>query len=234
MTTTDLAFRADEVAPQVPAEPTITDRAVAAIHGPRKARVKPKSTAKPRTPAQTAALARAREASARARSAAKAKPPAKRETVAGDLELAWSVIGAQVTRLGGTAVPAGRAMVFQAPCAGAALDGVLAGTWADRKLVQPVAAKREAWKAVTQLVELPVLVAIGASGPGGWALVEHRLRGVVRETMATLADRVEEDAKHEAEIEKRLSRLEKDGITVDSVLAALVGGLEASPPAADG
>ena len=230
MTTTEIAYREDEIAPQVPAEPTITDRAVEAIHGPRKAR-RAKKSAKPRTPAQTAALAKAREASAKARTAARPKTARKREPVADDLGFAWGLIGGQLTRLGGAAVPAGRSMVFQAPIAGTVLDGVLAGSWPDRKLVQPIAAKREHWRALSQLVELPMLVAIGSQGPGGWALVEHRLRNVVRETMAALADRVEEDAKHEAEIEERLSRLESEGITVDSVLAALV---DQEPTPADG
>jgi len=81
--------------------------------------------------------------------------PGKRENASELLGSGWRGLGFLVAKADG---PVGRCMQYQAPVAGEVFDDLLAGTFIDRGLVQPIARNTETAKAASAVLALPALI----------------------------------------------------------------------------
>ena len=126
------------------------------------------------------------------------EPKAKARKPAGEnLSLLVSG-GAQFAAKSGY-VPLANALMFEAPAAGQAIDLAIAGTFVDRKIVQPLVGGAEKWEALGAVITLPVMVHLISVYPGLQAAFEPQLRRAAEEililSVPTIRKKVERDRK---------------------------------------
>lgn len=101
-------------------------------------------------------------------------PPPRRRTPAGEL------IGQFLLSFGSVIKkvdpPVGQAIEFEAGAAGVAIDGVVAGTFVDRLVVQPIANAQDKWEALSDVAQFPVLVYMFEHYPSTRDALEEHLR----------------------------------------------------------
>lgn len=103
----------------------------------------------------------------------KPTPPAKRRPVGERLGSTLEKLAQLVVMI----EPAGgRALVFAAPAIGMQADQAVAGTWADRKLVQPVVGVTSRWAGFAAALGLPLGVMTLARAPQLYPLMEDELK----------------------------------------------------------
>ena len=126
------------------------------------------------------------------------EPKAKARKPAGEnLSLLVSG-GAQFAAKSGY-VPLANALMFEAPAAGQAIDLAIAGTFVDRKIVQPLVGGAEKWEALGAVITLPVMVHLISVYPGLQSAFEPQLRRAAEEililSVPTIRKKVERDRK---------------------------------------
>ena len=146
----------------------------------------PSAKGKPKLP-KSAALAKAVP-----------EPKAKARKPAGEnLSLLVSG-GAQFAAKSGY-IPLANALMFEAPAAGQAIDLAIAGTFVDRKIVQPLVGGAEKWEALGAVITLPVMVHLISVYPGLQSAFEPQLRRAAEEililSVPTIRKKVERDRK---------------------------------------
>ena len=96
-------------------------------------------------------------------------------------------------------VPLANALMFEAPAAGQAIDLAIAGTFVDRKIVQPLVGGAAKWEAIGAVLTLPVMVHLVSVYPGLQAAFEPQLRRAAEEililSVPTIRKKVERDRK---------------------------------------
>lgn len=117
--------------------------------------------------------------------------PKKRVSCAHLLSPLWSQLAKLVPD-----VPAQRAMVWQAPAAGAALDAAVAGTFIDRWALQKFVAVEGKYHGVYDLVSLPALIIAVNRQPALFPVVQPALRNAIAANMEAVLD---------AKVEERVS-----------------------------
>lgn len=130
---------------------------------------------------------------------AKVTPPAggKRRIPAGDSIATTLGMAAQlVVKVDG---PTGRALQFAAPAAGDAVDELVAGTFVDRKVLQPFAGAADKWEKVGGIIAFPVLIAVISHNPALFQPLEAQLRSatvdVINASIPTLKKRAANEKK---------------------------------------
>ena len=136
----------------------------------------------------------------KAAAAAKASPatPAKaRKSAAENLSLLVAA-GAQFAARTGH-LPLANALAFEAPAAGQALDGAVAGTFIDKKIVQPLNAGADKWEALGAVLTLPIMVHLVSLYPGLQEAFEPQIRraaeDILVQSLPTIRKKVEKDRK---------------------------------------
>jgi hypothetical protein len=89
--------------------------------------------------------------------------------------------------------------MFEAPAAGQAIDLAIAGTFVDRKIVQPLVGGAAKWEAIGAVLTLPVMVHLISVYPGLQSAFEPQLRRAAEEililSVPTIRKKVERDRK---------------------------------------
>jgi hypothetical protein len=88
---------------------------------------------------------------------------------------------------------------FEAPAAGVAIDGLIAGTFVDKKAVQPMLTGREKWESVSAILALPLLIKLVQINPAMAIPLETPLRRAVGQVLVAslpvMRKKVAEDKK---------------------------------------
>ncbi len=147
-------------------------------------------------PAKTKGVAKLPKSAAAAK-AVPAQSEKKRKPAGENLALLVS-LAAQFSARSGY-LPLGNALAFEAPAAGQAIDTAIAGSFIDRKLVQPLTSGAERWEAVGACLSLPVLVHMCTVFPHLQGAFEPQMRRAVEEILVlsvpTIRKKVERDRK---------------------------------------
>lgn len=150
----------------------------------------------------------------------------------------------KVAQMAGNVNPAtGNALVFAAPALGNSVDGVVAGTFVDKRLLQPAAAGSEKWGKLAGAAGLPMMVFAISMQPALAVVLESELRRAMvvclRERVTTLKrQRAEErkvtDALEElAELDPELAKSpDPIGLMLQQILAPILEGQAAGEPSA--
>jgi hypothetical protein len=161
------------------------------------------------------------------------EPKAKARKPAGEnLSLLVSG-GAQFAAKSGY-VPLANALMFEAPAAGQAIDLAIAGTFVDRKIVQPLVGGAEKWEALGAVITLPVMVHLISIYPGLQSAFEPQLRRSAEEililSVPTIRKKVERDRKVVdalAELGHLDPAIAADPDPIGSIIAGFYGPTEA-------
>lgn len=161
------------------------------------------------------------------------EPKAKARKPAGEnLSLLVSG-GAQFAAKSGY-VPLANALMFEAPAAGQAIDLAIAGTFVDRKIVQPLVGGAEKWEALGAVITLPVMVHLISIYPGLQSAFEPQLRRSAEEililSVPTIRKKVERDRKVVdalAELRHLDPAIATDPDPIGSIIAGFYGPTEA-------
>jgi len=161
------------------------------------------------------------------------EPKAKARKPAGEnLSLLVSG-GAQFAAKSGY-VPLANALMFEAPAAGQAIDLAIAGTFVDRKIVQPLVGGAEKWEALGAVITLPVMVHLISIYPGLQSAFEPQLRRAAEEililSVPTIRKKVERDRKVVdalAELGHLDPAIAADPDPIGSIIAGFYGPTEA-------
>jgi hypothetical protein len=161
------------------------------------------------------------------------EPKAKARKPAGEnLSLLVSG-GAQFAAKSGY-VPLANALMFEAPAAGQAIDLAIAGTFVDRKIVQPLVGGAEKWEALGAVITLPVMVHLISVYPGLQSAFEPQLRRAAEEililSVPTIRKKVERDRKVVdalAELGHLDPAIANDPDPIGSIIAGFYGPTEA-------
>jgi hypothetical protein len=186
----------------------------------------------PGEPTAPATSPRERAPSAKTRTAAP-----KRADASEVVGQAFSAVGAGLGLLpiaGGQFAPLGRALAFEAPVAGKAVDQALAGGMVDRLALQPLARSEEKWKSLGSVLTVPICVALLCAQPQLNPLVYPILRQAIRpligDTLREMRRLAEEDARLNDELadlasaDPFIAGLMAEGLDpVDVVLQSFLG-----------
>lgn len=117
---------------------------------------------------------------------------------------------------GNVSPAAGNALAFAAPALGASIDGVVAGTYVDKRVLQPAAAGSEKWGKLAGAAGLPVMVLAVSMQPAMYTVLEGEMRKAM---VVCLRERVMVLKKRRAE-EKKVTDALAELAELDPELAA--------------
>jgi hypothetical protein len=104
-------------------------------------------------------------------------------------------------------VPLGRALQFSAPATGSAVDEVVAGTYVDRKVIQPLAGYADKWEKFGGVIAFPVMIALCSRNPEMFPLLEDDLRDATLDVLIASIPTFEKRAVREKKAVDALRRL---------------------------
>lgn len=149
--------------------------------------------------------------------AARDKPPkerrsyGKRTPAAELLSGGWGLLGTAAVRTGWDP-PVGRCMQFQAPVAGDVLDRLVADTWVDRALVQPLARHADDVEAAAALFAMPALIYAYERAPEDMLpFLSMMMHEAMRAHLTAMVPVVRKRKKREQELAKVVDELKADG-----------------------
>jgi hypothetical protein len=111
-------------------------------------------------------------------------------------------------------VPAQRAMVWQAPGAGRALDDALSGTVVDKWVLQKVSGAESKYRPAIDLVSLPVMLMMVERQPASFPVIAPMLRSAVR---ANLEAALDAKATEKAQDDKLKAKAEAAGLVWETI-----------------
>ncbi len=111
-------------------------------------------------------------------------------------------------------VPAQRAMVWQAPGAGRALDDALSGTVVDKWVLQKVSGAESKYRPAIDLVSLPVMLMMVERQPASFPVIAPMLRSAVR---ANLEAALDAKATEKAQDDKLRAKAEAAGLVWETI-----------------
>ena len=104
-------------------------------------------------------------------------PPTPRRRPVGDL------LGELIEKLavlaGSFNPPGARALAFASPALGNSLDGIVAGTMIDKRVLQPLTAGTEKWATLASALGLPMMVAAVSLQPELFPVLETQMRAAM-------------------------------------------------------
>lgn len=153
------------------------------------------------------------------------KPRKRRTSTEGIWQVGFTTLGTALVRTGAD-VPVGNCLVFQGPVVGPVMDEAIAGTFVDT-LLQPLASSGKRFKAVSDVVSMPVLVGIMERSPGMAPVLEPLLRQVIRQHLVVYARMAKQQRKADAEYRKALDDLGMEDVgedPVDGIIAQIWSG----------
>jgi hypothetical protein len=103
--------------------------------------------------------------------------------------------------------PVGRALQFCAPATGEAIDELIAGTFVDKKVVQPFAGVADKWEKVGGIIAFPVLIAVVSHNPALFGPLEDQLRSATVDVINSSIPTLEKKRKRERQAAESLRRL---------------------------
>ena len=164
------------------------------------------------------------------------KPPrgvGRRVSAAGTLEDVWAAIGGVAIRTGQHA-PLGRYLMWQAPAAGEMLDDALAGTFVDRRLLQPAVKTRGRLDVVAAIVGPPAIIFAIEQNPARAAQLIPILKSTIRSSLPSLLPAMKKAQAREEKMNKAVSEMFGDDFPpgvdpVDMVIEQMFSGW--TPPA---
>ena len=109
-------------------------------------------------------------------------------------------------------VPAGRAAQMFAPAAGAHWDELLADTWFDHTIGQPLAARSVALRAVVATLGFPLAVALATARPELWPILEPELEDMLEENIIAMGPALKTRARRRREMQKVLDEMVTEGL----------------------
>ena len=149
-----------------------------------KAGVKPKAKKAAKKPAST-------------RTSGPKPPPSAKRHNAGEAISSIAAMAAQL--MVRVDAPVGRALAFSAPATGDAVDELVAGTFVDKKVVQPLVGVADKWEKVGGIIAFPVLIAVISHNPALFQPLEAQLRSatvdVINASIPTLKKRAANEKK---------------------------------------
>lgn len=132
--------------------------------------------------------------------------------------------------------PAGNALAFAAPALGNSIDRVVAGTYVDKKLLQPAASGSEKWGALAGAAGLPVMVLAVSAQPALFGVLEGEMRKAMvvclRERVVVLKKRRAEEKKVTDALAE-LAELDPELANSDDPIGDLLRGIFVSVTQAD-
>ena len=134
------------------------------------------------------------------------KPSARRTSAVEFLTTAWAGAGQYLVR-SGKDLPVGRVLQIQAPSAGAQLDVLLAGTFLDKLILQPLAKSYDSVSGLGSLLAFPMLVGVYEHSPQSRPVVEGLLIDIARSSLGDLAPALRAQRTKEAKAVKDLQEL---------------------------
>jgi hypothetical protein len=106
-------------------------------------------------------------------------------------------------------LPLANTLLFEAPAAGVAIDRAVAGTFVDKKVLQPLAGGAEAWGAVGAIVSLPVMVHLVSLHPNLAVALEGQMRSAAEEILILSVPTMKKKAVKNAKLIEALVELGK-------------------------
>jgi hypothetical protein len=156
-----------EVMPSVKTTPVLT------IGPPKAVKHSDSSTEKRAPTAKRAASARPKGAAGKDSSPL----PSPRRRPVGDM------LGELIEKLavlaGSFNPPGARALAFASPALGSSLDGIVAGTMIDKRVLQPLTAGTEKWATLASALGLPMMVAAVSMQPELFPVLETQIRAAM-------------------------------------------------------
>jgi hypothetical protein len=134
----------------------------------------------------------------------KPKPKA-RKSAAENIAFAFET-GARAAIVTGH-VPLANSLSFVAPAGGETVDGAIAGSMIDRKIVQPLQTGSEKWAAVTAVLSLPLMVHLLTIYPALQPALEPQMRRAAEEILIMSVPTIRRKAERNRELTEALSEL---------------------------
>jgi hypothetical protein len=104
-------------------------------------------------------------------------PPSPRRRPVG--ELLGELIEKLAVLAGSFNPPGARALAFASPALGSSLDGIVAGTMIDKRVLQPLTAGTEKWATLASALGLPMMVAACSMQPELFPVLETQMRAAM-------------------------------------------------------
>lgn len=124
---------------------------------------------------------------------------------AGDgISMVLSGLAQMVVKVDG---PVGRALIFSAPATGDAVDELVAGTFVDKKVLQPFAGAADKWEKVGGIIAFPVLIAVISRNPALFNPLEEQLRAATVDVINAAVPSLEKKKQREKKAADSLGRL---------------------------
>jgi hypothetical protein len=184
-------------------------------------------------PAKAKAVANLPKSAVAAKATPEPKPKARKP--AGE-NLALLVSGGAQLAASSGHIPLAQALAFEAPAAGQAIDTAIAGSFIDRKIVQPITGGAEKWEAVGACLTLPLMVHLISVYPQMQGPLLPHLRRAVEDVLVlsvpTIRKRVEKDRKL-AEALEELGHLDKTIADDPDPVGSILEGFFVTPGGSD-
>ena len=163
------------------------------------------------------------------------KSPGRRHSTAETIEDVWAAIGGVAQRTGRHA-PLGRYLQWQAPAAGEMLDQALAGSFVDRRFLQPAVKTRGRLDVLAAVIGPPAIILAIEQNPDRANQLLPVLKSAIRSSLPTLLPAMKKAQAREEKVNKAVTELFGDDFPpgvdpVDVVLEQMFGGW--IPPAPD-
>jgi len=153
----------------------------------------------------------------------KAKPSGKRHDTAPILGPLYGALARFVP-----SPAAQRAIAWQAPGAGRALDQALAGSFVDRLLLQKAASAQDKYTPLMSLVGLPVMLALCEKNPALFPVLHGQMRSAISYSIEAALDAAAEEKKRQDKLREKaealgmgLTTTDDEGKQIDLIDAAL-------------
>lgn len=199
-------FVLGEVAPDLRDEPdTIGDRVREAIDETVK-KIVPRKAAPAKAPPPKAKVTPAKAAPAKAAPAKAKAAPAKRISAGEIITSAYDHTGNWLYQ-SRVDVPVGRLMQLEAPLAGKVLDDLLAHTFIDRAVLQPLVRQWDRIEAGLTVIVPPLLLAMMERNPAIAVAASAPFEMLIAQLLSTIVPALEEQKEKEGELEKSLVAL---------------------------
>lgn len=162
------------------------------------------------------------------------KGSSRRVSTADSLTDLWSALGGAAQRIG--RAPLGRYLQWQSPAAGQMIDEALAGTFVDRKLLQPAVKARGRIDLLAAIVGPPAIILQIERNPASAAMMIPILKSSIRRSLPTMLPAMKKAQAKEEKLDEAVREMFPDipaGVDpVDMVIEQMFYGFGFGPEAA--
>ena len=156
------------------------------------------------------------------------KGSGRRQSTAETIEDFWSMLGGVAIR-SGLHAPLGRYMMWQAPAAGEMVDQALAGSFLDKKILQPTVKARGRLDIVGALLGPPAIILAIEMNPARAMQLMPVLKSSIRSSLPTILPAMKKAAAREEKVNKAITEMFGDDFPagvdpVDYVIESMFSG----------